>query len=133
MEETIIVAVKSMCDRLANYHWSPEHPSTYVLPAGDGKYRGIGIIAEKNYGAFNLAWASCEGKWQTVAEQTKLITEFTRFQHMTHYKVNDVPLSDWLCFLRPKPFGIFILDRKALPIDVHSALREATQKAVAME
>lgn len=123
-----------MCDRLADYHWSPNHPSTYVLPAEGGGTKGIGLIAHRDYGAFNLAWADVEGKCSTVEEQTVIITKFSIYQKHTGHLINEVPLGDWLCFLKPNGFYKLVEhDVKGLPVEVKTWVLAVTRKAISME
>ena len=124
--------VQAMWDRLANYHWSPKHPSEYVLRTED-KVRGIGLIAQNNYGAFNLAWASVEGRCGDLAEHTEIITRFSRYQTVTTHMLNDVPLSDWLCFLRPNGFRMLIQSTETIPVPLKQELLYVTGKAINME
>jgi hypothetical protein len=134
MEEATIQQIRKMCDRLANYHWSPKHPTEYVLPAEGGKTKGIGLIAPKNYGAFNLAWADVGGKCETVAEQTSIIGRFTYYQAHTHHVLNDVPIGDWLCFLRPRGFYRLVeTDNKCLPPAVRTVLLAVAEAGVNLE
>lgn len=95
--------VARMVERLTHFHWSPNHPSTYTLEI-DGSARGIGKIADKNYGAFNLAWGACKGKWQTKEDQHSLVTTFSKYQPITSLLVNGEPVGDWTCLLPPQAF-----------------------------
>ena len=125
--------IKTMCDRLANYHWSPKHPSEYVIKSPDGQTRGIGIIAQNNYGAFNLAWAAVEGKCKTMEEHVEIITKFSGYQAVTTLTLNDVPISDWLCFLRPNAFHLLVDASKGLPANAKQELLRLATKAINME
>ena len=129
--------VKELCEKLANYHWSPMHPSNYVIPAGFRKVKGIGLIAKQDYGAFNLAWAASANKWKTEEDQGVLIQLFSMYQKHTHYLINNVPVGDWLCLLKPKGFS-FLIENEAsrpdhpnkVPPDVAKLLMETAEMAL---
>lgn len=124
--------VRAMCTRLAKYYWSPQEPHNYVI-VGETGVKGIGLIAHKNFGAFNLAWAERGGAWVTELDQTLLVTEFSKFQGLTHYKVNGVAVEDWLCLLNPYNFSFLLKEATSLPISVANTLRLATDKALRLE
>lgn len=114
---------------LTRFHWSPNHPSTYTIDI-DGTPRGIGRIAAKNYGAFNLAWGACDGKWETKAEQSALVTSFSKYSSMTIHTVNKEPVGDWACLLGPKGFYHLVLNSKELSDQVQADLVSAASGAM---
>lgn len=109
--------IATMVGKLASYHWSPEHPSRYTITL-EGRERGIGVIAHKNYGAFNLAWGTCNGKWQTREEQHALVVSFSKFQALTDLPLHKEPVGDWACLLRPDKFKQLIVDANDMKVDV---------------
>lgn len=121
--------IANMVTKLSNFHWSPNHPSTYTVMI-DGSPRGIGKIAEKNYGAFNLAWGACKGKWETRDEQHALVTCFSRYQALTVHTLNKEPVGDWACLLGPKGFYHLVFNSKELPPQVRTDLVYAASGAV---
>lgn len=94
--------VKDLVTKLSKYYWSPLHPSNYTIKnLNNSKPCGIGLIAHTDYAAFNLAWTVCEGKWNTMAYQLRLVTEFERFKLTTPTLVAGFPLSEWFCLFKP--------------------------------
>lgn len=133
MEEATLIQVRAMCTRLINYHWSPLHPSKYVLPADGGLVKGIGLLAHHDYGAFNLTWADVGGKLDTHTDHYTAVTKFTTYQSVSKHTINDVPLSDWLCFMRPKGFYSLVNQSRELPVDLKSRLLQVTAKAISLK
>jgi hypothetical protein len=118
--------VGNLIAKLTSYHWSPQHPTTYTIDI-EGSLRGVGKIADRNYGAFNLAWGTCQGKWQTKDEQHELVINFAKFQVLTLLPVNGEPVGDWACLLGPRGFKALISAADTLdPKDKHSLISAAT-------
>lgn len=121
--------IARMVDKLTHYHWSPEHPSTYIINI-DNQERGIGVIAHKNYGAFNLAWGACKGKWETREEQHTLVVSFSKYQALTSTLINGEPVGDWACLLKPKGFSSLIANIGSLTEKVKIDLLVAADGAL---
>ncbi len=101
MVESIESKVAKLLHITTNFYWSPLHPDSYVIPAPDGKVMGIGLVANKDYAAFNLAWGMVWGKWQTHREQSELIEAFVIMQCYTGVQIGGAPLGDWLTLIAP--------------------------------
>lgn len=126
---TVEERVSRLIKTLTRFHWSPNHPSTYTIDI-DGTPRGIGRIADKNYGAFNLAWGACEGKWSTKAEQSALVTSFAKYSSMAMHTINREPIEDWACLLGPKGFYHLVTNSKELSAEVQTDLVSAASGAM---
>lgn len=126
---TVEQKVSGMVKNLINYHWSPQHPSTYTINIG-GQERGIGVIAHKNYGAFNLAWGSCNGRWQTKEDQHALVVSFSKFNPITAIHVSKEPLGDWACLLGPEGFKQLIVNTKDIVEVTRTELLQAADGAI---
>ena len=96
--------VKQLLAKLSNFYWSPEHPSHYVLQLDNGREKGVGLIAYQNYGAFNLAWGSNQGRADTEDHHITLAIDFSKYRRYTAYKMGEQTVGDWACMLRPKEF-----------------------------
>lgn len=73
--------VQSMVLRLAKFHWSPNHPSTYTIthPVHGGQV-GLGIIAMRDPASFNLAFAEMNGELDTALKQQKAVALFVGYE-----------------------------------------------------
>jgi hypothetical protein len=100
----MIMDFKKLFEKLSNYYWSPEHPSSYVLQLENGAERGIGLLAHQNYGAFNLSWGSNQGRCETDDDQTKLITGFSKYRVYAEMPMGKQKVGDWTCMLKPEAF-----------------------------
>lgn len=69
--------LKALIDKLSKFYWSKAHPSTYTLthPVSGAKV-GLGVIAHKNYAAFNLTVAIHNGKLNSLSEHSKASSTF---------------------------------------------------------
>lgn len=122
---TVQEKVSTLITNLAKFHWSPKHPGEYVIIT-EGKPRGIGLIASKDYGAFNLAWGECRGKWETHADQLGLVTTFCKYQACTPALVKGEPIGDWATLLSPKAMQVLITEDTGL----HKTTKEIVLAAV---
>lgn len=48
--------LKQHLQKWSAFHWSPDKPGDYVIRS-NSEVSGIGVIAGRNYAAFNIAWA----------------------------------------------------------------------------
>ena len=102
-----MIDVRALCEKLAKFHWSPKHPSTYVLTNG----RGLGRISHQSYGAFNLIWSGY--KLDTPKDHGRAIEIFTQqVSECTEIIVHGQELGDWLTQLNAKQFASWYPDRK---------------------
>ena len=113
--------IKNLYNKLSKYYWSPDHPSHYVIDFPDGTQKGLGLIANQNYGAFNLAWGAAQGRWQTKDDQIELVTAFSRYRLVTQHIMGQQTVGDWACMLQPADF---IQQLYATPVAVPSITRD---------
>ncbi len=97
---------KELCKRLARYYWSPKHPKTYLTPEG----RGLGRLADKCYGSFNLIWAT--HRLETVQDHVVAITGFMEQSLQTGQVVKGAELGTWLTLLTPHELSYWYKDNK---------------------
>lgn len=121
--------IANMVKKLTEYHWSPMHPSKYVIN-DDGKLKGIGVIASRDYGAFNLAWGSCKGSWKTKEDQHNLVVTFSHFQAFTSSTINGEPIKDWACLLQPGGFYRLVQANNTLSTKLKTDLLAAADGAM---
>jgi hypothetical protein len=76
------------------------HPSAYVINT-HGVPKGVGLIASRDYGAFNLAWGMSRGQWQTLHDQEEFVTAFVLMQQYTKFTIAGTPLGDYLTLIKP--------------------------------
>lgn len=84
--------------RVGQFYWSPEHPSTYVLYNG----RGLGRLAGQDFGAFNLVWAAMP--LQSEQDHAEAIEAFAMQSTRNSQEVAGAELGDWLTLLSPLEF-----------------------------
>lgn len=113
--------IKALFERLSNWHWSPCHPSAYIIYNEDGSQAGVGRIAYQNYGAFNLAWGNALLPLNTHTGQLQLLSDFSKYRHFTAYKMGEQTVGDWLCMLQPEAF---ISQLEKTPVPIASITRE---------
>ena len=120
--------VQALLSKLQKFYWSPQHPSTYVLPQGVG----LGSVAHQNYAAFSVAWATCN-KLQSPLDHKAGIQTFRYMQTASHVAWNGFTMQDLiqLCtpaelkVLMPKLVGHIPDNLYALlNIAIHAALPE---------
>jgi len=82
-----MLEVKSLLARWSKFYWSPLHPNHYVMDHEDRKV-GIGLIASRNYAAFNYAWAVTPNNLPPLKWQTQAVIEFTKAELVTDHEVD---------------------------------------------
>lgn len=123
---------KTLVAKLSKFYWSPNRPETYVLRGANGRVKGIGNIAHHDYGAFNLAWADVQGKWQSLDHQTAFVEKFAYWRTMTGDVVDNYPLREWVTLYSPQEFEGFLAGADIKPKS-KLLLGQVTEKALAME
>jgi hypothetical protein len=68
--------IKEMCASLAKYYWSPLHPKSYVIEGHGETPAGIGLIVDRDYAAFNIAWL-IQPRAATTADHRMLLVSWT--------------------------------------------------------
>lgn len=104
--------IRQMLRQLADFHWSPDHPSSYVIKHPDtGKDVGIGIIAMVAPGAFNLTYAAMNGQLGTMADHEKAVGLFIGFDKIAKLsEIDDTTLESFLTLLTQAEFKEWIQD-----------------------
>lgn len=117
--------------RLENYHWSPDHPSTYrIKHPENGMLVGLGIIAMRQPGAFNLTYSAVRGALATMEDHKTAIALFIAFDKLVKSQVHGQELGDWLTMLSKEQFTTWVQDarnNKYLPISDIRRISDALQ------
>lgn len=87
--------VESWLRKISHYHWSPKPPSEYVLGECDNK-SGIGLVAPRNPGSFNLTWSCVSGNLGTRNDHIVAVAFFSAAEHANQFEVKGIPLEEWL-------------------------------------
>ena len=95
--------VTELVKRLSQYHWSPKQPMGYVLHI-DGKYRGIGAVANQNYGAFNLAWLSVLGDLSTVDKHHAALKTFELAKKLESSEISGIDVCSYATLMSMPEF-----------------------------
>lgn len=110
-----------MLARLQKFYWSPYPPETYTLLL-NGKRVGMGLIAHKNYGAFNAAW-SLGYDLKTLEGQTKTLQFWHPLALQSGHMVEGGSLESWLTILDKESFNDWYAIHKAkFPKDTRANL-----------
>lgn len=95
-------SLKELLARLSKFYWSDHVPENYVIIRPDNKQEaGIGKIAYRDYAAFNLAWAKCEGHWNSLTAQQNLVNAFKFYSSYTALEMEQAKVGDLVCLLKP--------------------------------
>ena len=117
--------MKGMCARLAKYYWSPLHPKSYVVKGYNGAPAGIGLIVEKDYAAFNIAWL-IQPRIATMADHQTLVSLWTGVnRELTddqRWVITTYTKAEFLVWLKAKPNELTPLTRAR----INQAVRNAT-------
>lgn len=92
-----------MLMRLQKFYWSPYPPASYTIML-NGRQAGVGIIAHKNYGAFNAAWA-LGYDLKTLAGQTKTLEYWHTLAIQSSQSAEGGSLESWLTLLDKESFN----------------------------
>jgi len=129
-----MIDVKQLCKRLARYHWSPQHPSTYLIHGNNG----IGAVFKLQELEGKLTWKQPSKADKPVTKKEEavlgsydsLLRAYAAFnlvwairqvfetsdQHLAALRLQskiietldqevfDTPLSDWITLMNPKEF-----------------------------
>lgn len=111
--DTIDLQIRELVTKLAKFHWSPKHPSEYVLPHPEsGKPVGVGIIAMQCPGAFNLMYVAVNGALSTYEDHQAAITMLVKCDKLAKIDVLKQPLSSWLTLFTEEEFKGWIQNVK---------------------
>lgn len=104
-EQKVRQQLYELVQKLQKFHWSPAHPSTYTITHPDnGKAVGIGIIAMRDPGAFNLVYSAVNGALATMSDQQRAVGLFVDYCEMVKQEVHTQSLSSWLTLLNQQEF-----------------------------
>lgn len=76
-------------------YWSPEHPSQ-ITTQQDGKTIGLGLVACRNFAAFNFAWAVTKGSYSERDWHVSAVQSFLKIEPITNLEVKGGRLGDYL-------------------------------------
>ena len=126
---------QTMAVSLSKFHWSPNLPETYVIKNPENQNpAGIGLLASKDYAAFNLAWAQCRGQWKTMTAQRKLVDLFTGYCRTTPIAMDDgATVGDLVLLLTPSKFIASVKADSLLTPQLKRKLTAVAQLAVEMQ
>lgn len=101
--------INNYLTKLQKTHWSPLTPRSYIRPDGGG----LGKIATRDIGAFNLTWAIHRLNARSTHEQhSAAVVRFAQQELLNQEIVGPYPLGEWLVFLKPESLPMWF--------DVHS-------------
>ena len=114
--------------RLYNFSWAPNHVSDYVTKTG----HGLGLIASRDYGAFNIAWALRGG--QTLIGGSKplhlaAIQVFAEQECANKQVIQGANLGDWITLYNPGEFSRWLVSNGRF---VEPAIRNRLRVAAMM-
>lgn len=114
--------------KLSKYYWSPEHPSSYTFKGKNGEVVGIGTLAAKDFGAFNIVWAS-HRVINTPQIHLKCIQDWCLMTTHTSLELDGATLGTWLTLLNMNEFmGWLAKNSERLPKEFsHYATRALLQ------
>ena len=94
---------KHWLDKLGKFHWSPKIPTSYVFHNKAGDAVGIGTLAAKDYGAFNIVWAN-NRVIDNPQIHLKCIQEWCLITRHTNVELHGATLGTWLTLLTMEEF-----------------------------
>ena len=95
--------VTSLLRKLQRFYWSPHIPESYTLSAPDGKPKGLGVLAGRDYGAFNVAF-SCFPRLRTASDHRTAIKLWVEVTAINNFVIDGTTLSEWQTLLKEKEF-----------------------------
>ena len=103
--------IKTLVAKLQQWHWSPRPPESYVFRTAAGKV-GIGLIAHKNYAAFNLIWLS--QPLSTRQDMQAANTAFRLMSLVTKVIVENDTVGDHILTKTPQEFKLWYEGHRAV-------------------
>jgi len=126
--------IRAMCAKAQQFYWSPQHPLDYkIRHPTNGRLVGIGVIAMREPGAFNLTYCAVQGKLDTMDDHRKAIALFTDFEQIAAYQIRGRSVSEHLTMLTKIEFTTWIQDDKnsnLIPAFSRRLIRDALQLSV---
>lgn len=93
--------IKTLVAKLQQWYWSPMPPESYVVHTAAGNV-GIGLIAHKNYAAFNLIWLSMP--LSTRQDMQAANTAFMLMSLLTKVQIENDTVGDHILTKTPEEF-----------------------------
>lgn len=122
--------LNQLITRLSKFHWSPLHPSKYVIKEEGKRSYGLGLIAHRSYGAFNLTWRFCEGKLTTLENHQTGMNYYIAIYPLMTFKHKGANMDTWLTLLQEKEFEVWWKSQKT---DLPTELVVLVEAALAVE
>ena len=124
-DEKITAKVRKLYDKLERFYWSERHPTSYVIPHPEtGANVGIGLIAMRCPGAFNLAYANVGGKLETLEAHQTAIRSMVTCDRLSQFSIKSQPMSAWLTLLTENEFRLWVKDVKYDTVGSAKSLEE---------
>lgn len=96
--------VKRLVAKLQQWYWSPMPPESYVVHTAAGNV-GVGLIAHKNYAAFNLIWLSLP--LSTRQDMQVANTAFMLMSLVTKVIIGNDTVGDHILTKTPQEFKLW--------------------------
>ena len=103
--------IKKLVAKLQQWHWSPRPPESYVLHTAAGKV-GVGLVAHKNYAAFNLIWLSMP--LSTRQDMQDANTAFMLMSLVTKVLIENDTVGDHVLTKTPQEFKLWYEANRAV-------------------
>jgi hypothetical protein len=95
---------KTFIAKLPRIYWSERHPKTYTI-FHDGRIRGIGLVVEQDFGAWNLIYDKYD--WNTWAGHDYGVIRWSLTHIALKHEHDGVALTDTVIALGPKQWAIW--------------------------
>jgi hypothetical protein len=100
--------VQALLTKLDKFHWSPNRPQTYLYKHfANDKPAGLGAIAYRSYGAFNLTWRYLGGVLVSKDDHLEGVEFFARTYPLVMWEFRGASLDTWLTLLSEEGFFRF--------------------------
>ena len=109
--------IENLLTKLTKWYWSPQYPTTYVLPNG----AGLGKIAMQSPGAFNLTWQRCGAN---LSDHVSAVNYFSLARtRLDSVLIDKQPLGSYATLMHPAEFRNFYMKhRQNMPEHVTAIL-----------
>lgn len=94
--------VKSLLEKLKKFYWSELPPEHYVLTIGN-TVSGIGLVAHKDYAAFNPAFSYLKNP-SSMEDHREAVSAWAIMSRQTSQVVGNATLGDRLALLDKQEF-----------------------------
>jgi hypothetical protein len=128
LDRVIKEKVQSLVLRLAKFHWSPQHPSTYTIAHHEhGGQVGLGVIAMRDPASFNLVYAEMNGELDTALKHQRAVTLFAGYESILQ-DCEQGQLKDNITVMTEEEFREWMQDARnydGIPAAVVNRVKEA--------